>query len=329
MDPLCPAPPHPAYFDSTLRAWVLSRHADVIAALHEPALRQESARQESGPGKASEKPPNVRAKVLEALSPAKLRQWQQAPWQAMEKSACQIIATLPANGRVDLLADVIRPWTLDLAILTLRDGSAHRRRLQRLARNRSAGKSRLRSKLANLEFEFFFRGRPGDKSAFIGVSETLPAFLANAWVALLRHPDEFARLRSHPETIPAAIEEFLRYGGLVHSLVRVAASGVELAGVRIASGDKVILKLASANRDPEQFPDSDRLDVARCPAGHLSLGHGEHSCVGALMLRAASATLTRALVTRFAGARIEGEIEWRWGGALVSPASLPAVLISH
>lgn len=320
MDPLCPAPPQPPSFDSTLRALVLSRHADVIAALHEPALRQESA-----PGKDSEKPPNVRAHLLDALSPAKLKQWQ----RAMDRSACEIIATLPANCRVDLLGDVIRPWTLDLAILTLRDGPAHRRRLQRLAHGRSAAKSRLRSKLANLEFKLFFRGRLIDKSVFIGVSETLPAFLANAWVALLRDPGEFARLRSHPELIPPAIEEFLRYSGLVHSLVRVASADTSLAGVQIAAGDKVILKLASANHDPEQFPDPDRLDIARCPAGHLALGHGEHSCVGALLLRAASTALTRALITRFAGAQIEGEIEWRWGGTLVSPASLPAVLISH
>ncbi len=320
MDPLCPAPPQTAYFDSTLRAWVLSSHADIIAALHEPALRQESA-----PGRSSEKPSNVRAHLLDALSPAKLKQWQ----QVMERSGCEIIAALPANSRVDLLAHVILPWTLDLAILTLRDGSTHRRRLQRLAHGRSAGKSRLRSKLASLEFKFFFRGRPGDKSAFIGVSETLPAFLANAWVALLRHPDEFARLRSCPESIPAAIEEFLRYSGLVHSLVRVASADTSLAGVQIAAGDKVILKLASANHDPEQFPDPDRLDIARCPAGHLALGHGEHSCVGALLLRAASTALTRALITRFAGVQIEGEIEWCWGGTLVSPTSLPAVLISH
>lgn len=229
MDPLFPAPPQPACFDPAVRAWSLSRYADVVAALHEPALRQERT-----PSKASGKRPNVRAHLLDALSPAKLKQWQ----RAMEQSACEAVAAVPANGRVDLLGDVIRPWARELAILTLRDGTAHRRRLLRLARDRSApsGRSRLRTQLANLEFKFFFRGRTGEKSAFIGVSETLPAFLANAWVVLLRHPDEFAKLRSQPESIPAGIEECLRFSGLVHSLVRVAASEVELAGVRIAAG---------------------------------------------------------------------------------------------
>jgi cytochrome P450 len=316
MDPLSPKPPQGAYFDLGLRAWILSRHADVFAALRETALRQERGKQ-----------PHTRAQTLSALPLSNLADWQ----AAMEFLARQIVAGVPGNRPVDLVREVLAPWTQELAIQTLREGSARKARLRAIlrARTASSGRFHLGSKLARARFELFFRKRPGDKSAFIGISETLPAFLANAWAALLRHPAELARLRAHPELMPGAIEELLRYAGLVHSLVRHAASDVDLAGVRIAGGDRVILKLASANRDPERFANPDCLDLSRRSAGHCALGHGEHSCVGAMLLRLASAAITRAFVERFANAEIAGEIEWRWGNTLVSPATLPARPISQ
>jgi cytochrome P450 len=316
MDPLSPAPPRPAYFDSVAGAWMLSRYADVRAALREPALRQESGECSTAP--------NARSEIFGALSPTRLAHWQ----QTIEPAARAIIDALPTDRPVDLLREVIRPWTAEVAILILRDGSERRQRLLRLAHDRSESTG-LRRKLANIEFEYFFRGRPSEKSAFIGASETLPAFLANAWVALLRHPCQMARLRKQPDSMPQAVEELLRYAGLVHSLAREAASNVDLAGVRIARGDRVILKLASANRDPGQFTDPDRLDLGRRLSSQLALGQGEHACAGAVLVRAAFSTLTRALMETFSDLKLNGGIEWRWGEMLVSPARLPVRLISH
>jgi cytochrome P450 len=325
MDPLSPAPPQGAYFDRVLNAWVLSRYADVLAALREPALQQARS-------KASDRGPSMRAQVLAALPPAALPPVKRAEWQiAVEALAHRMIRTLPANRPVDLVGEVLRPWSVEIAILSLRDPPTRKRSLRRILRSRAAGRTassgRLSGKLAKTRFEFFFRKRPGDKSAFIGISETLPAFLADAWVALLRHPAELARLRAQPDLIPSATEELLRFAGLVHSLTREASSNVDLAGVRIAAGDRVILKIASANRDPQQFSDPDCLNltrpgVDRVALSHLALGHGEHSCAGTALLRVASAAITRAFVQGLADAKIAGDVEWIWGDTLVSPAAL-------
>jgi len=314
LDPLSPAPPQNAYFDPALPAWVLSRHSDVLAALREPALRQEQGKQ-----------PHTRAQTVSALPLSRLAEWQ----AAMESLARQIVGGVPVHRPVDLVGEVLTPWTQEIAILSLRDGAVRTSWLRTIQRARAAPSGSLRSKLARAGFELFFRKRPGEKSAFIGISETLPAFLANAWAALFRHPAELARLRAQSGLMPGAIEELLRYAGLVHSLVRHAASDVNLDGVRIAQDDRVVLKIASANRDPQRFANPNCLDLSRHPAGHLSLGHGEHACIGAMLLRTAFAALTPAVLERFANARIAGEIEWRWGRTLVSPSALQIAPISQ
>lgn len=314
-----PDPPEPAHFELALDAWVLSRYPDVAAALREPALSQDKAR-----GAANKS--SLRPGVLAALSPSKLDQCQ----REMEHLAGDLITRLPAGRPIDLVSQVIRPWTLAIAILVLGLGPSEERRLVRLARDRcddEHGPVRtLRRKWANAEFERLFRGRDIEKSTFIGVSETLPAFLANAWLVLLRHPVEFARLRARPELMPKATEELLRYAGLVHSLTRFATAQIDLAGVRIAKGDRVILRLASANRDPEQIPDPGRLDLGRRPSGHIALGAGPHSCPGMTLLRMAVAAATSAFLERSKEAEIVSDVEWRRGSTLVSPKRLMVVL---
>ena len=314
VDPLTPEPPQGAYFNLALRAWILSRHADVLAALREPALRQEQGKQ-----------PHTRAQTLSALPSSRSAEWQ----AEIEFLAQEIVDGVPVHRSVDLVREVLAPWTQEIAILSLRDGAAGKSRLRTIQRARAAPPGSLRSKLARARFELFFRKRPGEKSAFIGISETLPAFLANAWAALLRHPSELARLRTQSGLIPGAIDELLRYAGLVHSLVRQAASDVDLGGVRIAEGDRVVLKIASANRDPQRFVNPNCLDLSRQPAGHLSLGHGEHACIGGMLLRTAFAAILPALLEHFANAGIAGEIEWRWGSTLVSPSTLQIAPISQ
>lgn len=321
MDALSPPAPEDAYFDTGRSAWVLSRYADVVAALREPALQQDRAS-----GKNSGE---ARSKAAAALGGATAGEWQ----ARIESRAHAAIDALPSDRPVDLLQEVIRPWTRDIAILSLRDGAGRGERLRGILRRRAGvsgqfapGRFAPARAVAAARFELFFRKRSGEKSAFIGISETLPAFLANAWLALLRNPDQLAHLRAHPESIPAGIEELLRYAGLVHSLCRQATSDVRVAGVAVAAGQRVILKLGSANRDPLQFSNPDCLDLARCPSGHLALGHGEHSCVGAMVLRLASAAITRPFAEKFAKAKIQGEIEWRWGDTLVSPAALTVTI---
>jgi cytochrome P450 len=114
---------------------------------------------------------------------------------------------------------------------------------------------------------------------------TTTALLGNSVLTLDEHPGAAAELRADPTRLPAAIEEVLRYRSPFPRLVRRAASNVELGGHSIAANEIVILWVASANRDPTQFPDPDRFDIHRTPNPHLAFGHGIHFCLGAPLAR--------------------------------------------
>lgn len=116
-------------------------------------------------------------------------------------------------------------------------------------------------------------------------NETTTSLLGNGLSALLRHPEQLARVREDPSTLPLAIEEFLRFDSPVQFLGRIAAEDLGRGGKAIRRGDLVLAVIGAANRDPDQFPEPDRLDVARHPNQHLAFGHGRHFCVGAHLAR--------------------------------------------
>src|SRR5581483_7943348 len=93
--------------------------------------------------------------------------------------------------------------------------------------------------------------------------ETTTNLIGNGLLALLRHPDQLQRLRDEPALIARAVEELLRYDSPVQFTSRVTPDEVELGGKRIPKGELITLMIGAANRDPAQFPDSDRLDLAR------------------------------------------------------------------
>ncbi len=179
---------------------------------------------------------------------------------------------------------------------------------------------------ATAELEQSFRAIPMGEPTFIAISQTSARLLSNAWLALLSHPAEYSRLRTQPDLMPGAIEELLRYAGIVRRVFRWATEDLDLGGVRIAKGDRTLLMLASANRDPEQFPEPGRLDLSRPVAGHVALGIGRNSCVGAPLIRMAAAVATRAFVQRFQEATIAGPIAWRVGSGFCFPVAVPVWL---
>jgi cytochrome P450 len=138
----------------------------------------------------------------------------------------------------------------------------------------------------------------------------------------LNDPESAELLRAEPKLLPAAIEELLRHSGPSRAQFRQAAEGTTLGGATIAKGERVALMLAAANRDPEQFPEPDRLDFRRGLPRHLALGDGKHSCIGAALVRAAAAAATSAFIEYFADARLDGPVEWRGGFVIWAPASL-------
>ncbi|GAA1387682.1 cytochrome P450 [Kitasatospora putterlickiae] len=157
-----------------------------------------------------------------------------------------------------------------------------------VARMRDAG-------LGTAEFEtmFFLFAVAGN--------ETLRNGLPGGLYSLLTHSDQYRLLRARPELTGSAVEELLRFWPPVVEFRRTATQDVEVAGVTIRRGEKVVVYHASANRDETVFPDPDRLDLTRSPNDHVSFGFGPHFCVGAQLARIQLAALLRRTVAGLPG----------------------------
>jgi cytochrome P450 len=154
-------------------------------------------------------------------------------------------------------------------------------------------------------------------------NETTTKLIGNSVIALLRSPDQLELLRREPERIPVALEELLRYDGPVQLTSRMVTEDRELRGHRLRRGQQLVLVLAAANRDPEQFADPDRLDVTRPDVRHLAFGHGLHFCLGAQLARLEGALALEALLTRFPVLRLAGPIQWGDNTVLRGPRAVP------
>jgi len=111
--------------------------------------------------------------------------------------------------------------------------------------------------------------------------DTTLSLVGNGMLSLLRYPDQFERLKREPALIHTAIEEFLRYESPVQMTFRLAFVDMEIGDKAIQKGQYVCISFGAANRDPDQFPDPDRLDITRQENRHLAFGAGIHYCPGA------------------------------------------------
>ncbi|WP_328637742.1 cytochrome P450 [Streptomyces canus] len=147
---------------------------------------------------------------------------------------------------------------------------------------------------------------------FAGYENTVQ-LIGNAVLALFQHPGQLAALREDPARFPAATEEFLRYEGpALLAIRRFPVEDVTIGGVTVPAGETVWVSPSAANRDPDRFPDPDRLDLARDASGHLALGHGIHYCLGAPLARAETEIALAALLERFPDlALAEPTPKWR------------------
>jgi cytochrome P450 len=128
--------------------------------------------------------------------------------------------------------------------------------------------------------------------------DTTVNLIGNGMYALLRHPEQHALLRDHPELTPAAVEEFLRYDSSTQMASRVAHEDFELDGKLIRRGQAVNLLLGSANHDPAQFANPDSLDITRADNKHIAFGLGIHYCLGAPLARLEAQTAIPLLLER-------------------------------
>jgi cytochrome P450 len=115
--------------------------------------------------------------------------------------------------------------------------------------------------------------------------ETTTNLMGNGLFHLLRHPEQARLVRTDASLLHAAVEELLRYDGPVPATMKIATEDVPWHGQTIRRGDMVVPSIASANRDPRQFPDPDALDVRRQPERHVAFAWGIHFCLGAWLAR--------------------------------------------
>jgi cytochrome P450 len=131
--------------------------------------------------------------------------------------------------------------------------------------------------------------------------------LGAAMRQLALNPDQFAALRADPAKARGAFEEAVRLETPVQTFFRTTTREVELSGATIPEGEKVLMLLGAANRDPRKWPDPDRYDIDRPTAGHVGFGAGVHVCVGQLLARLEGETLLATLARAFAHIEPDGE----------------------
>jgi cytochrome P450 len=119
----------------------------------------------------------------------------------------------------------------------------------------------------------------------IGGHETTTSLIAGGFLTLLQRPNAYEQPRTHPEIIASAVEELLRFESPSQSTARVAPADMQLGGKSIKKGARIVAGLAAANRDPNRFPDQDRLDLERGDNRHVPFGWAAHFCFGAPLAR--------------------------------------------
>ncbi|MFG2643722.1 cytochrome P450 [Streptomyces sp. NPDC048370] len=154
--------------------------------------------------------------------------------------------------------------------------------------------------------------------------ETTVNLIGNGMYALLRHPDQRARLQAslaagEQGLLETGVEELLRYDGPVELATwRYAMEPLTIGGQAIPAGDPVLVVLAAADRDPARFDEPDTLDLSRRDNQHLGYGHGIHYCIGAPLARLEGQIALATLLTRLPDLRLGADpSDLRWRGGLI------------
>ncbi|OON81586.1 cytochrome P450 [Streptomyces tsukubensis] len=155
--------------------------------------------------------------------------------------------------------------------------------------------------------------------------ETTASQIPNFVLTLLDHPEELARLREDPGLVNSAVEELLRFVPLGSGAgqPRYAIEDIEVGGTLVAAGEPVLVAVGAANRDALRFSSPGTLDLARAGNPHIGFGHGVHHCLGAPLARLELQEALGALVTRFPGLRLAGDITWKAEMLVRGPRVMP------
>lgn len=355
----------PVHYDPRRRSWMLMRYADADRALRDTA--RFSAEQGAGTPNSmlvSDPPRHTRLRTLvsKAFTPRRVRELR----PRIEAIVDHLLDTAADEGEIDVIAAFAYPLPITVIAELLgvdpdqraffREESqkialsigpsadpyaaAHadegRGRLvayfdDLIARRRADPRDDLVSAIVGAEERGDLLNH-GELRAMlllllIGGHETTVNLIGNGLLALLRNPEQLERLRTENGIERQATDELLRYDSPVQYTGRVAAEDVEINGTTIRRGERVRMMLASANRDPEQFDDPNRLDLTRDPCDHLSFGMGVHFCLGAELARVEGEIALAAIVRRFPAMRLtDAALRWRPTAVMHGLESLPVAL---
>jgi cytochrome P450 len=158
----------------------------------------------------------------------------------------------------------------------------------------------------------------------VGGQETTTNLIGNGILTLLRHRDQLEKLRADLSLIPSAVEELLRYESPSQHTARLAPDDVMLGGKLIRKRQAVIAVMGAANRDPERFPDPDRLDICRQDNRHVAFAWASHFCFGAPLARIEGQTAFATVLRRMPNLRMESDkVTWRENLGLRGLKALP------
>ncbi|MEV5505649.1 cytochrome P450 family protein [Streptomyces orinoci] len=288
----------------------------------------------------------VRGLVVKAFTPGRVAKMR-AP---LAKTAGQLLDAIEPDGRADLLTGYAGPLPViaicDLLGIPERDRRDFRQWTDTLLTPDPANPAAIKE--AVVAMMRFFGGLIGSKRAepgddllsdliavrddedgalsadeltslafllLLGGCEPTVHLIGNTVLALLDHPELMREVRKNPDSLAAVVDEVNRWDGPYPLAIRrFPVEEVEIGGVRIPAGETVLLSLASANRDEQQFPEADRIDLHRDRSGNLAFGHGIHHCLAASLARMEAETALAALLERFPHLELavpREELRWR------------------
>jgi cytochrome P450 len=235
------------------------------------------------------------------------------------------------------LADVFTGWVRDVLEFAYDTERRNQARDEiaayfehEIERRRSAPGDDLISTLLRTEVD----GQPVPEAHVLGtVVLTLVAGVDTTWSAigsalwhLATHDQDRRRLVAEPELVPLATEELLRAYSPV-TMARIVARDTQVRGCPMHEGDRVLLNFPAANRDPEAFPDPDRVVIDREVNRHVAFGAGIHRCAGSNLARMELRVALGEWLARFPAFRLDPEREVTWaGGQVRGPRNVPVVL---
>ena len=197
----------------------------------------------------------------------------------------------------------------------------------RIQEHKQNPKDDLISYLLNAEVD----GQPVPETHVLGTSflvllagiDTTWSSIGSALWHLAQHPDDAKRLAAEPALIPTAVEELLRAYSPV-TMARIVAQDTQYNGCKFAEGERILMNYPAANRDPEKFPDADKVIIDRAVNPHIAFGVGIHRCAGSNLARMEMRVSIEEWLKRIPSFRLEDPAAVTWaGGQVRGPRSMP------